>query len=69
MYRMAPEVIACDENLGATYDYRVREISDHPVPTSLVTAIRMTLDPDRDPYRDTGKMYLGGGMHCPSASS
>jgi len=21
---MAPEVIACDENLGATYDYRVR---------------------------------------------
>jgi len=24
---------------------------------------------DRDPYRDTGKTYLGGGMHCPSASS
>jgi len=21
------------------------------------------------PYRDTGKMCLGGGMHCPSASS
>jgi len=22
-----------------------------------------------DPYRDTGKTCLGGGMHCPSASS
>jgi len=22
-----------------------------------------------DLYRDTGKMCLGGGMHCPSASS
>jgi len=26
-------------------------------------------DPDTDPYRDTGKTYLGGGMHCDSASS
>ena len=26
-------------------------------------------DTDPDPYRDTGKTYLGGGMHCPSASS
>jgi len=25
--------------------------------------------PDPDPYRDTGKTCLGGGMHCPSASS
>jgi len=25
--------------------------------------------PDPDPDRDTGKTYLGGGMHCPSASS
>jgi len=24
-YWMAPEVIACDENPDATYDYRVRE--------------------------------------------
>jgi len=32
-------------------------------------AIRITdLDPDPNPYRDTGKTYLGGGMHCPSAS-
>jgi len=23
---------------------------------------------DPDPYRDTGKTCLGGGMHCPSAS-
>jgi len=22
-----------------------------------------------DPYRDAGKTCLGGGMHCPSASS
>jgi len=29
------------------------------------------MDPDRDPdpYCDTGKTCLGGGMHCPSASS
>ena len=28
------------------------------------------MDPDLDPYRDTGKTCLGGGiMHCPSASS
>jgi len=27
------------------------------------------MDLDLDPYRDTGKMCLGGGMHCPSASS
>ena len=26
-------------------------------------------DTDPDPYRDTGKTYLGGGMHCPNASS
>jgi len=26
-------------------------------------------DPDSDPYHDTGKTCLGGGMHCPSASS
>jgi len=26
-------------------------------------------DPDPDPYRDTGKTCLGGGMHCPSSSS
>jgi len=25
-------------------------------------------DPDPNPYRDTGKTCLGGGMHCPSAS-
>jgi len=24
---------------------------------------------DPDPYRNTGKTYLGGGMHCQSASS
>jgi len=24
---------------------------------------------DPDPYRDTGKTCLGGGMHCLSASS
>jgi len=24
---------------------------------------------DLDPNRDTGKTCLGGGMHCPSASS
>ena len=24
---------------------------------------------DPDPYRDTDKTCLGGGMHCPSASS
>jgi len=22
-------------------------------------------DPDTDPYHDTGKTCLGGGMHCP----
>jgi len=26
-------------------------------------------DPDPDPYRDTGKTCLVGGMHCPNASS
>jgi len=26
-------------------------------------------DPEADPYRDTGKTCLGGGMHYPSASS
>ena len=26
-------------------------------------------DADPDPYRDTGKICLGEGMHCPSASS
>jgi len=26
-------------------------------------------DPDPDPYHDTGKICLGEGMHCPSASS
>jgi len=25
-------------------------------------------DTDPDPYRDAGKMCLGGGMHCPGAS-
>jgi len=29
-------------------------------------AIQIT---DLDPYRNTSKMCLGGGMHCPSASS
>ena len=32
-----------------------------------MVAIRIT-DPD-NPYRNTGKTCLGGGMHCPSASS
>jgi len=27
------------------------------------------MDTDTDPYRDTGKMCLGRGMHCPSAST
>jgi len=27
------------------------------------------MDPDTDPYRDTGKTCLGRGMHCPGASS
>ena len=26
-------------------------------------------DPDPDPYRDTVKTCLGGGVHCSSASS
>ena len=26
-------------------------------------------DLDPDPYHDTGKTCLGGGMHCPAASS
>ena len=30
-------------------------------------AIRRDSDPD--PYRDTGKTYLGGGIHCLGASS
>ena len=36
----------------------------------ISVAIRIT-DPDTDPDtdRDTGKTCLGGGMHCPSASS
>jgi len=29
----------------------------------------MDPDIDPDPYHDTGKMCLGGSMHCPSASS
>jgi len=29
-YWMAPEVIACDENPDATYDYRVRNRADVP---------------------------------------
>ena len=33
-----------------------------------ILAIWVT-DPDPDPYRDTGKTCLGGGMHCPRASS
>jgi len=39
---------------------------------TFLVAIRITdldTDPDPDPYRYTGKTYLGGGMHCPSASS
>jgi len=33
-------------------------------------AIRFTdRDTDPYPYHDTSKMCLGGGMHCPSASS
>jgi len=32
-----------------------------------MVAIRIR-DPDTDPYCDTGKTCLGGGMHCPSAS-
>lgn len=31
-YWMAPEVIACDENPDATYDYRVRPLSVRPAP-------------------------------------
>ena len=27
------------------------------------------MDPDPDLHHDTGKLCLGGGMHCPSASS
>ena len=27
-----------------------------------------TTDQGPDPYRDTGKTCLGGGMHCPGAS-
>jgi len=27
------------------------------------------MDLDPDPYGDTGKTCLGGGTHCPSASS
>jgi len=34
----------------------------------ILVAIRIR-DPDTDPYRDTGKTCLVGGMHCPSASS
>jgi len=30
---------------------------------------RLNFGGDPDPYRDTGKVCLGGGMHCPSASS
>lgn len=30
---MAPEVIACDENPDATYDYRVRESCSQKKPT------------------------------------
>ena len=36
----------------------------------ILVAIRITdPDTDTDPYRDTGKTCLGGGMHCHSASS
>ena len=27
------------------------------------------MDTDPDSYCDTGKTFIGGGMHCPSASS
>jgi len=30
---------------------------------------RLNFDGDPDPYWDTGKTCLGGGMHCPSAFS
>ena len=33
---------------------------------AIVVVIRIT---DPDPYRDTGKTWLGRGMHCPSAST
>jgi len=29
----------------------------------------LIMDPDTDPYRDTGKTSLDGGIHCLSASS
>jgi len=34
----------------------------------MLVVIRIT-DPEKDPYRDTGKSCLGGGMHCLTASS
>ena len=36
----------------------------HNIRTDLTVAIRIT-----DPYRNTGKTCLGGGMYCLSASS
>jgi len=35
----------------------------------LVSIQTTDLDTDPDPYSDTGKMCLGGGMHCPSATT
>ena len=42
------------------------KVGNGPVNKRLNVAGR---NPDQDPYRDTGKTCLGGGMHCPSASS
>jgi len=40
-----------------------RKVGSGPMNTLL------NFDGDSDPYRDTGKTCLDGGMHCPSASS
>jgi len=46
------------------------KVSNGPLNKWLIlvamVAIRIR-DPDSDPYGDTGKTWLGGGMLCPSA--
>jgi len=53
---------------GFASNFQGRLAMDQWTNDEILVAIRI-MDPDSDPYRDTGKTWLGRGMHCPSASS
>ena len=53
---------------GFAWNFHGRLAMNERTNDQILVAIRI-MDPDTDPYRDTGKTRLGGGMHYPSASS